>query len=729
MSTADKNEFGAPRIDRSCEMVRIPATPLVRMIRLSALAGTTVAILVALTVTVAAAKPRQSPMTANHASSANGVESEPGLVQENTTQPSRKRSCLPQDSDDGSERTASKEADTDEHKATAQPRPFDVNTSRTAPPNNTPTELSSTALSYTVGFQQIVFSWEASPGASHYRLEVSYKGDANFNPVQGANRLKSTTFSVRVRYWDISWGKTVYRLQTCHLASQDCSNHRTAVIRQEDAIRAVLRIRLNTDEHALLSGIGAEASLDNALPFIEAALARHGSKQAPETQVAPPHVPSDTQSIGIEIITAESVSADGNTLVLKWPTYRMPGLGRGSGFSGKSLAVYARQGGGWRKELSFQGGSLLLEEFGEEIDRGAPAYSADADLNADGSVLAVGYPLFPSALAVPVLSMYNKGNSEDGAVYIYFRDNDEWKRQAMLRAANADHADQFGIQVELSADGDRLAVSANGEDSSISNTDTRQKKNDNLGEVIDHNTDKKTNDNSVYNSGAIYIYNRNGSKWIESTKIKASHPQAYAGLGTTLALSADGRTLVAGTDYTHKAMTRDFVNLYLPEDKKFPHPYWVQRPVHVFALDNGQWSEQAVLWPPNECFPDFFGRSVSISDDGSVLAAGAFNRNYEATDGRLDNIWPPELHGAGAVHLYERHGNEWQRKALIQPPLPVKQGSFGSTVAVSADGSTLVVQAHLEHTDTDSVITDLVKPDKYQPNKFPSIKQAILYIY
>ena len=42
----------------------------------------------------------------------------------------------------------------------------------------------------------------------------------------------------------------------------------------------------------------------------------------------------------------------------------------------------------------------------------------------------------------------------------------QWKRQALLHASNAGHADGFGSSISLSADGNTLAVGARGEDGS-----------------------------------------------------------------------------------------------------------------------------------------------------------------------------------------------------------------------------------------------------------------------
>jgi hypothetical protein len=72
-------------------------------------------------------------------------------------------------------------------------------------------------------------------------------------------------------------------------------------------------------------------------------------------------------------------------------------------------------------------------------------------------------------------------------VYVFVRSAGRWTQHAYLKAPNADEFDQFGSGVALSADGATLAVAANGEDSGSS-------------------IDGDQNDNSLRDSGAVYVY-------------------------------------------------------------------------------------------------------------------------------------------------------------------------------------------------------------------------------
>src|SRR5262245_44865460 len=152
-------------------------------------------------------------------------------------------------------------------------------------------------------------------------------------------------------------------------------------------------------------------------------------------------------------------------------------------------------------------------------------------LSADGRTLAVGAQMEESA-ATGV-----NGNQNDhsvfsaGAVYVYARTGDRWAQQAYVKASNPGADDQFGFAVALSADGSTLAVSAPFEDSAATGINGNQA------------------DNSMANSGAVYVFTRSGNAWSQQAYVKASNtgaPDEGDQFGYSIALSSDGNTLVVG---------------------------------------------------------------------------------------------------------------------------------------------------------------------------------------
>lgn len=72
-----------------------------------------------------------------------------------------------------------------------------------------------------------------------------------------------------------------------------------------------------------------------------------------------------------------------------------------------------------------------------------------------------------------------------------------------------------------------------------------------------------------------------------------------------------------------------------------------------------------------------FGTSVSLAEDGKLLAVGAPQR-----DGN-----------AGTVYLYRRTGEVWAQEAFLRPSGVLANDRFGTRVVLSADGTTLAVTA------------------------------------
>ena len=121
-----------------------------------------------------------------------------------------------------------------------------------------------------------------------------------------------------------------------------------------------------------------------------------------------------------------------------------------------------------------------------------------------------------------------------GAVYVFNRIGDFWSQQAYLKASNTDSGidagsgDGFGYSISLSANGNTLAVSAWDEESSATGVNGDQDNNDTLA------------------SGAVYVFIRSGTHWIQQAYLKASNTDLGDYFGYHISLSADGSTLAVG---------------------------------------------------------------------------------------------------------------------------------------------------------------------------------------
>jgi hypothetical protein len=118
----------------------------------------------------------------------------------------------------------------------------------------------------------------------------------------------------------------------------------------------------------------------------------------------------------------------------------------------------------------------------------------------------------------------SNSNSNAGAAYVFTRSMATWTQQAYLKASNTGVSDLFGFSVSVS--GDNLLIGAYGEDSNSTGVD---------GNGVD---------NSMPNSGAVYLFVRSGLVWSQQAYLKASNTEADDLFGQAVAIHGD--TVVVG---------------------------------------------------------------------------------------------------------------------------------------------------------------------------------------
>ena len=89
---------------------------------------------------------------------------------------------------------------------------------------------------------------------------------------------------------------------------------------------------------------------------------------------------------------------------------------------------------------------------------------------------------------------------------------------------------------------------------------------------------------------------------------------------------------------------------------------------------------------------DMFGTSVALSSDGLTLAVGAPRESSGATgiDGDQSD---DSVVAAGAVYVFVRAGASWIQQAYVKPSITGTTYQFGTALALSMNGDTLVVGA------------------------------------
>ena len=228
---------------------------------------------------------------------------------------------------------------------------------------------------------------------------------------------------------------------------------------------------------------------------------------------------------------------------------------------------------------------------------------------------------------------------------------------AYIKASNTGFGDNFGAgssaigddAVSLSADGMTLAVGAPFESSGAAGIDGDQA------------------DDSVYGAGAVYVFVPQGDTWVQQAYIKASNPGITDNFGFATALSADGSTLAVSAHFEASGDTGVDAD---QDDNSIPQA----GAVYVFTRNGATWTQQSY---------------IKASNTGHIGE-------------RLD---PDEQPEAAGEHFRPIASGEY-RYADSYGEMFDDGDQFGSAIALSDDGNTLVVTATAEDSGTPGVDSD-----------------------
>src|SRR5207253_441487 len=110
----------------------------------------------------------------------------------------------------------------------------------------------------------------------------------------------------------------------------------------------------------------------------------------------------------------------------------------------------------------------------------------------------------------------DNGALHSGAAYVFGRNGTNWSQQAYLKASNTGANDYFGLSVAVS--GDTLVVGAINESSNATGVNGDQ------------------SDDSAQNSGAAYVFLRNGTNWSQQAYLKPSNTTRGNSFGASLSI-------------------------------------------------------------------------------------------------------------------------------------------------------------------------------------------------
>ena len=320
-------------------------------------------------------------------------------------------------------------------------------------------------------------------------------------------------------------------------------------------------------------------------------------------------------------------------------------------------------------------------------------------LSGDGNTLAVG--AFGSSAANDSGAAYIFVRNKDWATEIdkYDQFNSAWTQQGeFIEAGENNH---FGRRVSLSTDGNTLAVSAKGDDSSAKGIDGNEA-----------NT-------AAENSGAVYVYIRdknwetNENPWTQQAYIKASNTDVNDEFGHSISLSGAGNTLAVGTAKEQSNSVGIGSNENNNDADKSGAVYVFSRDIDwedkSYTDNQSPWKQQEYIKASNAEDLDKFGESISLSNDGSILAVGASTEKndikgiWQATDFTDNNASE-----VGAAYIFRRNENtgwSWKQKAYVKPvdSWGGEIQAFGKYISLSPNGDTLVVYGQLSGVFGDAV--------------------------
>lgn len=489
--------------------------------------------------------------------------------------------------------------------------------------DSVPTAASNFAVTATSP-KTLAFSWDGAAGATSYKLLKNPDGLSGFTELITDITTLTAEENISVHIQD--WVNASYMVQSCNVGG--CTDSATI-----------------TASSAMISAIGYFKASNSGTD----------------------------DNFGISL----ALSADGQTMAVgaRGEESNATGINgdqsNNDAVNAGAVYVFARSGNTWVQQVYLKASNAEAEDrFGRNLA-----------LSADGNTLVVG-AYYESSSATGIDGDQSNNSAEySGAVYVFTRSGVSWSQQAYVKASNAELDDQFGASLDLSDDGNTLAVGATTEASNATGINGNQ------------------SDNSAA-SGAVYVFIRNTGVWSQQAYIKASNTDyAYENFGSSVVLSSDGDTLVVGANGESSNATGingDQSNNDAPNAGA----------VYVYARSVSTWSQQAYIKASNTDAGDIFGRSLALSSDGNTLAVGATNDDSTATGINGNQGNSSIRRDSGAVYVFIRNATIWAQQAYIKASNTGAGDYFGQSLALSADGDTLVVAAIYEASDATGINED-----------------------
>ncbi|MCX6875207.1 MAG: choice-of-anchor D domain-containing protein [Verrucomicrobia bacterium] len=329
--------------------------------------------------------------------------------------------------------------------------------------------------------------------------------------------------------------------------------------------------------------------------------------------------------------------------------------------------VFVRSGTNWTQQAYLKASNTEGNEGGIPVGDGF-----GLEVAVSGDTVVIGAPYEDSAASGV------NGNQNDnsawyaGATYVFVRTNGVWSQQAYLKASNPGGLRYFGSRLDVS--GNTVVVSATYDASGATGVNGNQY------------------DYSAPQSGAVYIFVRDGTNWSQEAYLKASNTDADDVFGYSLGIWGD--TVVVGAPREDSSATG--VN-----GDQSDNSSQQSGAAYVFVRTNGAWFQQAYLKASNTGAEDWFGFRLAVMEDTIIVGAIFEDSNARGVNGDQSDNSAPD---SGAAYLFVRDGTNWSQRAYLKAANAEAGDWFGSLLALS--GGMALVGAPTEDSEATGVNGD-----------------------
>jgi hypothetical protein len=315
------------------------------------------------------------------------------------------------------------------------------------------------------------------------------------------------------------------------------------------------------------------------------------------------------------------------------------------------------------------------------------------DINGEAEGDAFGYSVSLSSNGniVAISGVHNDKNGlNSGHVRVFSNTNGTWEQIGVNINGEATD-DYFGSSISLSSDGTIVAIGAayndglNGTSTNSGHVRVFRNNNgvweqigadingrgteDNSGEAVSLSADGTTvaigswlshTSSTIKNSGNVRVFRNNNGIW-EQLGTDINGEAAGDVFGLSVSLSSDGNIFAAGAAGNNAGY------------------------IKVFKNNNGVW-EQIGTNINGEANGDYFGESISLSSDGSIVAVGA-----DKNDGNGIN--------SGHVRVFKNNSGTWKQIGVDIDGAAAGDKSGISSISLSSTGSIVSIGSVLNITD------------------------------